>query len=89
MTDFHPVAARAGLLRSFRDALGTVHVIEHHVHEPLDHECAAADAGLSLDARLDLVVGPPVRAFYETAGRLEDYLEQRGLPLVLALRFTS
>lgn len=89
VTDFHPAAARAGHVRSFRDAEGTLHVIEHHVHEPLDHERAAAHAGLSLDACLDFVVGPPVRAFYETTGMLEHYLQQRGLPLVLALRFTS
>jgi len=89
VTDFHPVLARAGDVRSFRDAQGTVHVIEHHVHEPLDHQRAAARAGLSFDARLDLVVGPSVRGFYEAAGKLDRYERQLGLPVVLALRYTG
>jgi malonyl-CoA O-methyltransferase len=89
VTDFHPEATRAGHVRSFRDAEGTLHVIAHHLHEPLDHQHAAARAGLSFDTRLDLVVGPPVRAFYETAGLLDRYVQQRGLPLVLALRFAG
>ena len=87
VTDFHPAAARAGHVRTFRDAEGTSRVIEHHVHQPLDHQSAAARAGLSLDARLDLVVGPAVRGFYQTAGMLDRYVQQQGLPLLLALRF--
>jgi len=89
VTDFHPAAARAGHVRSFRDAEGTSHVIEHHVHGPVDHECAARHAGLSLEDRLDLAVGPAVRAFYESAGMLDRYVQQQGLPLVLALRFSG
>lgn len=88
VTDFHPAAARAGLLRSFRDAQGVAHVIENHVHEREAHEDAAARAGLSLDAGLDEAVGPAVQSFYEAAGMLDRYEQQRGLPLVLALRFT-
>jgi malonyl-CoA O-methyltransferase len=89
VTDFHPAAARAGLVRSFRDAQGVVHVLEHHVHERPAHGDAAARAGLSFDVGLDLAVGPGVRGFYEGAGMLDRYEQQRGLPLVLALRFTS
>jgi len=88
VTDFHPAAARAGLLRSFRDAQGVVHVLENHVHEREAHEDAAARGGLSLDAGLDETVGPAVRSFYEAAGMLDRYEQQAGLPLVLALRFT-
>ncbi len=88
VTDFHPAAARAGHSRTFRDEEGNVRTIEHHVHEPEDHERAAAAAGLALDARIDAAVGPDVRPFYERAGALDRYRAQRGLPLVLALRFT-
>jgi malonyl-CoA O-methyltransferase len=88
VTDFHPAAARAGLTRSFRDAAGVVHVLENHVHEPPAHRDAAARAGLAFDVALDQVVGPLVRPFYEAARMLDRYEQQRGLPLVLALRFT-
>jgi hypothetical protein len=64
-------------------------LVEHHVHEPVDHQYAAARAGLSLDAQLDLAVGPAVRAFYEAAGLLDRYVQQQALPLVLALRLTG
>ncbi|HEX7120126.1 MAG TPA: class I SAM-dependent methyltransferase [Longimicrobiales bacterium] len=87
VTDFHPAAARAGHERTFRDAAGRVRAVEHHVHEPEDHERAAAAAGLALDGRVDAVVGPEVRPFYERAGALDRYEAQRGLPLVLALRY--
>lgn len=88
VTDFHPAAARAGHERTFRDGSGRVWAIEHHVHEPEDHERAAGAAGLALDRRVDAAVGPEVREFYERAGALDRYEAQRGLPLVLALRFT-
>lgn len=88
VTDFHPAAVRAGHSRTFRDEEGNVRTIEHHVHEPGDHERAAAAAGLALDARIDAAVGPDVRPFYERAGALDRYEAHRGLPLVLALRFT-
>ncbi|HEX6939819.1 MAG TPA: class I SAM-dependent methyltransferase [Longimicrobiales bacterium] len=87
VTDFHPAAARAGHVRTFRDAAGQVHAVEHYVHEPEDHEHAAAAAGLALDGRIDAAVGPEVREFYERAAALDRYEAQRGLPLVLALRF--
>lgn len=87
VTDFHPAAVHAGYIRSFRDASGNRCVVEHHVHEPLDHEQAAAGTGLSLEARLDLCVGPEVRRFYENAEHRALYERQRGLPVVLALRF--
>jgi len=87
VTDFHPAASRAGHRRTFRDEQGNVWAVEHHAHDPEDHGRAAAAAGLVLDARTDAVVGPEVRPFYERAGALDRYEAQRGLPLVLALRF--
>ena len=87
ISDFHPAAAAAGHRRSFRDGAGRLQVIRHYVHEPVEHERAAASAGLSLDARLDLCVGPAVKPFYTDAGLLEQYERQEGMPVVLALRF--
>jgi malonyl-CoA O-methyltransferase len=88
VTDFHPVAARAGFIRTFRDAQGVVHVLENHAHDVPAHREAAVRAGLSFDVGLDQVVGPAVRPLYEAAGKLDRYEQQRGMPLVLALRFT-
>jgi malonyl-CoA O-methyltransferase len=87
VTDFHPEAARRGHVRSFRDATGRSRVVEHATHEADDHERAARRSGLSLDARLDLPVGPGVKHFYEAAGVLSRYERDCGLPLLLALRY--
>jgi malonyl-CoA O-methyltransferase len=89
VTDFHPAAARAKLVRNCWDARGGVHVLEHYTHEAADHRAAAARAGLSLDAQVNQVVGPEVRAFYAAAGMLDRYEQQSGVPLVLALRFMT
>ena len=85
VTDFHPDAAAAGHRRTFRDARGDVHEVEHHVHAPAAHCAAAERAGLAVRAVRDVVVDDSVRAFYARAGRLDVFARQRGLPLVLAL----
>jgi malonyl-CoA O-methyltransferase len=84
VTDFHPAAVAAGHTRTFRDAAGTVHAIEHHVHSLRDHDRAATAAGLRLVAQREGVVGASIRPFYERAGKPESYAMQEGLPLVLA-----
>ena len=88
-TDFHAAAVAAGHRRTFRDAVGDVHEIEHHVHTRVAHERAARGAGLVSAGHADGVVGPSVRAFYERAGRITAYDAQIGLPLVLGLLFTA
>jgi malonyl-CoA O-methyltransferase len=88
VTDFHPDAAAAGHARTFRDAAGTLHTIEHHARTVEEHVSTANAAGLTLTRRMDLEIGPAVRPFYERAGSLERYDRDRGLQLVLALRFT-
>ncbi|HEX7020526.1 MAG TPA: class I SAM-dependent methyltransferase [Gemmatimonadaceae bacterium] len=87
VTDFHPDAVAAGHQRTFRDANGVVHEIEHHAH-PVEHhlECAIAHR-LRLRAHRDGAVGPRVRGFYKAARRLDAYDRQRGLRLVLAFAF--
>jgi malonyl-CoA O-methyltransferase len=87
VTDFHPAAAAAGHRRTFRDSMGAVHELEHHVHQIDAHRAAAARAGLALREQRDCVVGDAVRGFYERAGRLDMYEQQLGLPLVFALVF--
>jgi malonyl-CoA O-methyltransferase len=89
VTDFHSAAAAAGHRRTFRDAQGELHEVEHHVHSIYAHRDAAARAGLSLCDCRDGVVHDAVRGFYERAGRLDMYERQLGLPLVLALVFRT
>jgi malonyl-CoA O-methyltransferase len=87
VTDVHPAAADAGLSRSFTDSAGTVHAVRHFRHGVAEHRAAAGAAGLVLSAAVDLAVGPAARPYYEAAGRGRQYLEQRGRPMVLLLRF--
>ena len=87
VTDFHPDAVEAGHRRTFRGDDGIVREIEHHVHTLREHRRAAARAGLTLVHCFDRVVGETVRGFYERAGRLDAYEQQRGLAVVLALSY--
>ncbi|HSJ13255.1 MAG TPA: methyltransferase domain-containing protein [Longimicrobiales bacterium] len=87
ISDFHPAAAAAGHRRTFRDATGERHEVEHFVHPDERHEALAGSHGLQLRARRDGVVGPPVEAFYAAHGMVEQYRAQLGLPLVLALLY--
>jgi malonyl-CoA O-methyltransferase len=88
VSDFHPAAAARGLRRTFRDASGAVHEIEHFRHEPIEHERAARAHGLKRIAMREGVVGADIRQFYERAKRLDVYEQQLGQPVVLALVFT-
>jgi malonyl-CoA O-methyltransferase len=87
VTDFHPAAARAGHVRSFRDESGVRHVVEHYIHETADHEHAAARAGLRLVRSLEPTVGQEIRSFYAATSALDVYEAQVGLALVNALLF--
>ena len=87
VSDFHPAAVAAGHTRTFRDAAGTLHAVEHHVHSPVRHVFAAARAGWRCTTGSEPTVGPEVRSFYESAGKLDRYEAQHGLPLVLVLAF--
>lgn len=89
VTDFHPAAVEAGHLRSFRDARGELHVVEHHVHDAAAHVQAAARAGLKVAGRIEPRVSRAVRPLYAAADRIDAYERQRGLPLVLALAFRA
>lgn len=87
ISDFHPDAVAAGHRRTFRDANGETHEIEHWVHDEAAHGAAAIRARLRRTVRHDGVVGPLIRPFYATADRLDAYEAQRGLKLVLVLAY--
>jgi malonyl-CoA O-methyltransferase len=86
VSDFHPDAHAAGHRRTFR-AGGAVHELVHHVHRREVHLAAASAAGLAQVDERQARVGPAVRDHYQRAGKLAQYGEQLGLPLVLALSF--
>jgi malonyl-CoA O-methyltransferase len=85
VTDLSPHAAAAGHRRTFRDASGAAHEVEHFVHTMRAHVLSATRAGLALLEQREGVCGERVRPFYAHAGRLSAYEEQRGTPIVLAL----
>ena len=86
VSDFHPAAVDAGHRRSFR-AAGERFELGHHVHRPDDHIAAARSAGLGVREIRDATIGSDVRSFYESAGRLDAYPDDFGLPVVLAMSF--
>jgi malonyl-CoA O-methyltransferase len=55
VTDFHPDAVAAGHRRTFTDQAGTVHAIEHYVHN--NHVDLALSAGLSVVAHREGLLG--------------------------------
>lgn len=86
VTDFHPDAARRGLVRGFRCGPARF-AVEHHVHDVETHHEASAAAGLAVEEVLELSAGDEVRHHFEAAGRLEAWEAQRALPVLLALAF--
>jgi malonyl-CoA O-methyltransferase len=85
VTDLSPRAAAAGHRRTFRDAAGEMHEVEHIVHTTASHFSSATRAGLALIDQREGVCGERMRPFYALAGRLSAYENQRGMPIVLAL----
>ena len=87
VSDVAVEAVHAGHKRTFHDAAGATHEVEHFVHEPDVHIAAAQRAGLTLERRATGVVGPSIRSYYVKAARERAYEQQNGLPLVLGLLF--
>ena len=86
VTDFHPAAYGTRMRRTFRDGDEVVEVA-HYVHDAGTQIAAARLAGLRLLARSEAAIDRSVRPFFETAGRLDLYEKQYGVPLVSALLF--
>ncbi len=87
VSDFHATAVSAGHSRTFRDARGRVHEVEHHVYAPADHVEAARAAGWLHGSTLEAPAGEEERSFYERAGRIRQFEAEADLPLVLVLCF--
>ncbi len=87
ITDFHPDAVAAGHRRTFRDAAGVVHEVEHYAHLPAAHAETAAKLRLNERARREGEVGPAIRHFYDDAGKSAAYEAQIGERIVLAIAY--
>jgi malonyl-CoA O-methyltransferase len=85
VTDLSAESVAAGHRRTFRDAEGATHELEHFAHTIERQAIAAYDVGLRLERRQDGVVDSTVRQYYVDAGREAAYAEQLGMPLVRAL----
>ena len=85
VSDISAAAVAAGHRRTFNDAHGTTHEVEHFEHSIERQAVAAHDVGLGLERRQDGVVDPSVMHFYVEAGRLPAYEAQLGMPIVLGL----
>lgn len=87
VSDFHADAVRAGHRRSFRDASGLLHEVEHHLHDGGAHAAVAAQAGFILMASREAFVGPSVEPFYRYTGKEAAYHKDRGLAVIAAFLF--
>ena len=87
VSDFHADALAAGHSRTFRDSAGTLHAVDHHVHDADAHIRLAAEAGFILAGRRDGRIGPSVEPFYTKAGRSDRYRRDLGLAVVSAFLF--
>lgn len=83
-SDFHPQAAAAGHLRTFRDALGRSHSVPHHPYALGAHRRAAAAAGLAVEAVAEVRAGIELRESFP--GSAAFYRRWYGMPVVLAVR---
>jgi malonyl-CoA O-methyltransferase len=85
VSDISAKAAAAGHRRTFEDAQGTTHEVEHFVHSIERQAVAAHDVGLRLEKRQEGVVDPSIMHFYVEAGRVSAYEAQLGMAMVLGL----
>jgi ubiquinone/menaquinone biosynthesis C-methylase UbiE len=83
-SDFHPEAARAGLVRSFKDEHDRRHMLSHHDHSLGIQRQAAAAANLALEVVRELRVGIEFREPFPDSDTF--YERHRGLPLLLVVR---
>ncbi len=85
VTDLSAESVAAGHKRTFSDAQGTTHELEHFAHSIERQAIVAYDHGLRLERRQDGVVDPTVKQLYVDAGKEAAYDEQLGMPMVRAL----
>lgn len=85
VTDLSAESVAAGHMRTFRDAQGKTHELEHFAHTLERQAIVAYDHGLRLEKRQDGVVDPTVKQQYVDAGKEQAYEEHLGMPMVRAL----
>jgi len=83
-SDFHPDAARAGLIRSFTDGQRRTYTLPHHAHDLGAARAAAGTAGLSITVAQEVRVGIELTEPFEHSESF--YRRWHGLPLVLVVR---
>jgi ubiquinone/menaquinone biosynthesis C-methylase UbiE len=83
-SDFHPEAARAGLTRSFKDALNRSVTLPHCCYGLSDQREALEAAHLTLEIMHEVRVGVDLQEAFP--GSDAFYREWCGLPLVLIVR---
>jgi len=83
-SDFHAEAARAGLLRSFKDKSDRTCVVPHHCYDLASQKEAAAAAGLTIEVVREVRVGLELQEPFSKSE--EFYRRWHGLPLVLVVR---
>jgi malonyl-CoA O-methyltransferase len=83
-SDFHPEAARAGLTRSFKDALDRSFTLPHCHYGLQTQREAVAAAHLKLEVMHEVRVGVDLQEAFP--GSQAFYRQWRGLPLVLIVR---
>jgi ubiquinone/menaquinone biosynthesis C-methylase UbiE len=83
-SDFHPEAARAGLTRSFKDALNQSFTVPHCCHALEEQREAIAAADLTLEVIDEVRMGFELQESFP--GSEAIYRQWRGLPLVLIVR---
>lgn len=83
-SDFHPEAARAGLIRSFTDEHGRSHTLPHCDYDLASQLQAASAANLSVEVVRELRVGIEFREAFVDSDAF--YRRYQGLPLLLIVR---
>ena len=88
VTDFHPLAIRAGMKRTFVSGGETIE-IEHHATDLERLRAIAIDCGLTPALAAERVIDESVRPFFERAQYLKAYDKYKGEPLVFGMHFVK
>jgi SAM-dependent methyltransferase len=83
-SDFHPEAARAGLLRSFKDQDDHTCTVPHRCYDLLSQRRAAVAANLTVEVVHEVRVGLDLQESFPKSERF--YQRWHGLPIVLIVR---
>jgi ubiquinone/menaquinone biosynthesis C-methylase UbiE len=87
VSDLHPAAVLEGWSRSFR-AGGELYEVKHYDHPIEELGTAAAEAGLTLDWRVEPTFGEAERGIFERAGKESAFEDARRIPAVLITAWT-